>query len=117
MQQVEPLRRQLGREKIGPCQVAARPGEAGNKTEPDRVLGGNKGDWDRRGCRLSSRRPGARARGDYSDPSANQFGGQFRQSSVLVLGEAVDDCYVLALHIANLLEALAKCTQTVQIGR
>jgi len=95
MQQVEPLCRQLTTEKIDPCQVAARPGEAGDKTEPDRVLGGNKGDRDRRGCRLGSDRGGRCARGDYSDPSANQFGRQFRQSIVLVLGETVDYCYVL----------------------
>jgi hypothetical protein len=49
MQQVEPLCRQLTAEKVDPRQVAARPGEAGDKTERDRVLGGNKGDRDRRG--------------------------------------------------------------------
>ena len=63
MQQVEPLCRQLNAEKVDPCQVAARPGEAGDKTEPDRVLGDNKGDRDRRGCRLGSGRRGGRARG------------------------------------------------------
>src|SRR5262249_41913774 len=114
MQQVEPLCRQLTAEKVDPRQVAARPGEAGDKTEPDRVLGGNKGDRDRRGCRLGSGRRSGRARGDYSDPPANQFGRQFRQSIVLVLGETVDDCYVLALHIADVFEAQAECTQTVR---
>src|SRR5262249_30903589 len=34
-------------------------------------------------------------------------------SIVLVLGEAVDDCYVLALHIADVFEAQAECAQTV----
>jgi hypothetical protein len=47
-------------------------------------------------------------------PEAGQFGRQFRQSIVLVLGETVDDCYVLALHIADVLEAQAECTQTVR---
>src|SRR5215471_15305196 len=119
MQQVEPLCRQLTGEKVDPRQVTARPSEADDKTEPDRVLGGNKGDRDRRGCRLGSGRRGGRARGDYSDLSANQFGRQLRQSIVLVLGEAIDDCYVLALHIADLFEALAKCAQTVRhrVGR
>src|SRR5262245_40520720 len=114
MQQVEPLCRQLTRKKIDLSQVAARPGEAGDKTEPDRVLGGNKGDRDRRGCRLGSGRRGGRARGDYGDLSANQFGRQLRQSIVLVLREAVDDCYVLSLHIADVLEAQAECAQTVR---
>src|SRR6516165_3181172 len=119
MQQVEPLCRQLTAEKVDPCQVATRPGEAGDKTKPDWVFGGNEGDRDGRGCRLDSGRRGGRARGDYSDLSANQFGRQLRQSIVLVLGEAIDDCYVLALHIANLFEALAKCAQTVRhrVGR
>src|SRR5499427_4646041 len=114
MQQVEPLCRQLTTEKVDPRQVAARPGEAGDKTEPDRVLGGNKGDRDRRGCRLGSGRRGGRTRGDYGDLSANQFGRQLRQSIVLVLGETVDDCYVLALHIADLFETQAECAQTVR---
>jgi hypothetical protein len=42
MQQVEPLCRQLTAEKVDPCQVATRPGEAGDKTKPDRVFGGNE---------------------------------------------------------------------------
>src|SRR5262245_63697030 len=108
MQQVEPLCRQLTAEKVDPRQVAARPGEAGHKTEPDRVLGGNKSDRDRRGGRFSSGRRGGRARDDYGDLSANQFGRQLRQLIISVLGEAVDDCYVLALHIADVLEAQAE---------
>src|SRR5215510_14071461 len=114
MQQVEPLCRQLTAEKVDPRQVAARPGEAGDKTEPDRVLGRNKGDRDRRGCRLGSGRRGGRARDDYGDLSANQFSRQLRQSIVLVLGEAVDDYYVLALHMADVFEAQAECAQTVR---
>ena len=38
-QEFQPLCRQLSTEKIDPCQVAARPGEAGDKTEPDRIVG------------------------------------------------------------------------------
>ena len=51
-QQLQPLCRQLGSEKIDPCQVAARPGEAGDKTEPDRVFADSEHDGDRCGCRL-----------------------------------------------------------------
>ena len=40
-QEFQPLCHQLGTEKIDTCQVAARPGEAGDKTEPDRVFGGD----------------------------------------------------------------------------
>ena len=73
MQQVEPLCRQLTAEKVDPCQVAIRPGEAGDKTKPDRVFGGNEGDRDGRGCRLGSGRRSGRARGDYGDLSANEL--------------------------------------------
>src|SRR5262249_19623355 len=45
---------------------------------------------------------------------ANSFGPQLRQSIVLVLGEAVDDCYVLAFNIADVLEVQAECAQTVR---
>ena len=55
-QELQPLCRQLAREKIDPCQVAARPGEAGDKTEPDRVFGDDEDDGDRRGCRLGRER-------------------------------------------------------------
>ena len=41
-QQFQPLCRQLGIEKIDSCQVAARPGEARDKTKPDRVFGDAK---------------------------------------------------------------------------
>ena len=43
-------------EKIDPCQVAARPGEAGDKTKPDRVFADGEDDGDRRGCRLGRER-------------------------------------------------------------
>src|SRR6476659_10030425 len=40
----QPFCRQLGREKIDPGQVAARPGETGNETKLDRVFPGNEDD-------------------------------------------------------------------------
>ena len=43
-------------EEIDPCQVAAWPGEAGDKTKPDRVFGRHEDDGDRRGCRLGRKR-------------------------------------------------------------
>src|SRR5438128_8078572 len=46
--------------------------------------------------------------------TAHQVGRQLRQSIELILGEAIDDCYVLALHIADVLEAQAECAQTVR---
>ena len=54
------------------------------------------------------------ARGDHGNPSANQFGRQRRQPIELILGPAVFDRDVLALDIAGVFEALAKCAQTVR---
>ena len=55
-QEFQPLCGQLATEKIDPCQVAARPGEAGDKTKPDRVFADDEDDGDRRGCRLGRER-------------------------------------------------------------
>jgi hypothetical protein len=49
VQKCQPLRIVLTREKIDPRQVSARPGEAGDKTELDRVFADAKDDRDGRG--------------------------------------------------------------------
>ena len=113
-QEFQPLCHQLTTEKIDARQVAARPGEAGDKTKPDRVFADDEDDGDRRGCRLGRecRRRGSE-RGDHGDLPANQFGRQRRQPIDLTFGPAVFDRHVLALDIAGLLQALAECAQTV----
>ena len=79
-QEFQPLRYQLASEKIDPCQVAARPGEAGDKTKPDRVFADDEDDGDRRGCRLGGERPaGPWTVAITRDLSADQFGRQRRQ--------------------------------------
>jgi hypothetical protein len=57
-------------------------GEAGDKTKPDRVVGGKEDDWDGRGCRL-----GREHRRVTSGLLANQFGRQRRQSIDLIFGQ------------------------------
>jgi hypothetical protein len=52
-QKFKPFRRQFLREPIDACHVAAWPGDAGDKTKPDRVFAGTEDDGKRRGCRLS----------------------------------------------------------------
>ena len=55
-QQLQPLRRQLDREEVDARRVAARPVEAGDKTELDRVVADDEDDRDRRGRRLGRER-------------------------------------------------------------
>ncbi len=113
-QQFQPLCRHLGVEKIDSCQVAARPGEAGDKSEPDRVFGDDEHDGDRRGRRLGRQCRSEISGGDHRDLSANQFGRQRRQSIELSVGRAIFDRHVLALGEANVFEALAKPAHTVR---
>src|SRR5262252_2226225 len=74
-QQRKPLRNHLRRQNVHPCQVAAWPGEAGDKTELDRVLCCNEKDRDRR-CSLLRRECRRLTYGeDGCDPSASQIVG------------------------------------------
>src|SRR5262249_11357123 len=58
--------------KIGPSQVAAGAGEAGDKTSLDGIVAGDENDGDRRGCCLGRQyRSGTSGRGNDSDLSAN----------------------------------------------
>jgi hypothetical protein len=99
------------------CHVAARPGEAGHKTKLDRVFGSDEDDGDRRGCRLCCERcTGTSGRSNHGDLAASQLGRQLRKSIDLILGPAVYDRHVLALDIAGVLQALAKCAQSVRVG-
>src|SRR6516162_5234556 len=111
----QPLRRQLIGEKIDPRQIAARPIEAGDEAQPDRVFADAEGDRDRRRCRLGCEcRSGTSGRNDYCYLPVNQFGCQLRQPLELTLSPAIFDRHVLALDIAGVLEALAECAHTVR---
>src|SRR5262245_20050521 len=114
-QEFQSLLGQLDNKKVDPCQVAARPGEAGHKTELNRVFADDESDWDRCGGRLGRKRHSdASARGDYRDLSANQFGSQHREPIELILGPAVYDRHVLALDVAGVLQALAESCETAR---
>jgi hypothetical protein len=112
-QELQPLRRQLGREEIDAGRVAAWPGEARDKTEPDRVFGNEKHDGNRRG-RLGGRQCRGRAAcDDHVDAPANEVGRQRRQPIGLVLAPAIVDRDSLALDKAALLETLAKVADSI----
>ena len=93
-----------------PGDVAARPIEAGDETQPDRIVA----DWRRRSgivavAALAASAAGVAAdRDDHGHLAADQIGRQRRQSIVLTLRPAVFDRHVLALDIAGFVQALAE---------
>src|SRR5262249_6308147 len=94
--------------------VTTRPGEARDKTKPDRVFRDPEDDGDRRGCCFGrQRRRNTSGRDNHGDLPPNQLGRQLRQPIKLILAPTVYDRYVIALDIAGVLEALAKSAQTV----
>jgi hypothetical protein len=109
-------RRQLSIEKIDPGRVAARPGEAGDKTKPDRVIADTKDDRDRRGCSFGRQCGQIASRGDHGHLSANQVGHLRRQAIVLALQPVVLDCHVLAFDGAGFVEAFAERGRIARVG-
>ncbi len=88
----QPLCHDLTTEKIDTCEVAARPGEAGDKTKLNRVFGGGEDNGDRRGRRLGRQHhSGTSERCDHRDLAANQVDRKRRQPIDLILGPAVFD--------------------------
>jgi hypothetical protein len=84
---------------------------------PDRVVGDVENDRDRRGRRLSGeRRRRAPGCGDHGDAAPNQFGRKHRQLLQLIIGPPVFDRNVLALDVAGVSEALAKCAHWFRIS-
>src|SRR5262245_65274730 len=71
--------RQLTNEGIGTRQVAARPGQTGDKTELDRVFGDVEDDGDSGGYGLGRQRRRGIGGDDHDDLSPNQFGRQRRE--------------------------------------
>ena len=106
----QPLCHQLSAEKIDSCEVAARPGEACDKTDFHWVFGQEEDDRDGRGCRLSHPRT-IGERGDHGNLAPNQISRQSWQPIDLILREAVYDRHVLALNEALFLQALAEFAQ------
>jgi hypothetical protein len=102
-------------EKIDPSRIAARPGEAGDKTKLDRIIRNGKDDRNRLGRSFGRERRRRTGCGDHGDPSANQVGCQLRQPIELTLRPAVFDRHVLALDMAGFFKALVKCAQAVRV--
>jgi hypothetical protein len=77
----QPLCRQLSRQKIDAGHVSARPGQAGDKTKPDRVIEDDEHDGIVVVAALAANAEGTSG-GDYGHPPANQISRQLRQSSI-----------------------------------
>jgi hypothetical protein len=115
MQESQPLGHRFQEERIDAGRVAARPGEADDKTSLDRVFSDAEHDRDRRGRSLGRDR-GARAggRGDDGDTTADQVSHQRRQAIVLAVQPVVLDCHVLALDVAGFSKPLAERGHTAR---
>jgi hypothetical protein len=89
--------------------IAAGPIEAGDQTQPDRIIASNKDDRNGRRGRLGGEsRRGTAGRDDQRDLAANQIGCQCRQAVGLTFRRAVFNLDVLTLGITGLFEPLAE---------
>jgi hypothetical protein len=75
-QKLEPFGIHHGSEEADACEVAARPGETGDQTLPDRVVAGDEDDWDRRRCVFRRVRRWVAACYDHIHFAAAKVGGQ-----------------------------------------
>jgi hypothetical protein len=107
------LRPKFQRDEADTGDVAARPVEAGDEAELNRVASAYEDDRHRRGCGLG--REGRRGiADDQGYLPAKKVRHQKRQPVSSTLGRAVLDGDVLALDIASLLHALMERSHPVR---
>ena len=95
--------------KLMPVTLPPGPGEAGDKTKPDWVLGNAEDDWDRCCCIFRRERSlQAGWRGDQGYLSADQISHQGRKAIILAFKVVILDRHVLAFDIASFVEAFAE---------
>jgi hypothetical protein len=99
--EVDAFSRQLGRRCGQACDIAARPRQAFDKTGSKRIAGWRHNDGYRR--RRSFRGVHGRRLGSNNDIDleTNQFGGQFRETTELVIGRTKLNLEVLADDISE----------------
>ena len=86
----------------GRARLATRPSLTGSSATRRQWGSSSSPPWPRPPCRTA-------ARDDHGDLPANQLGRQRGQPIDLILGPAIFDRNVLALDIAGVFQALAKC--------
>ena len=92
--------------------IAARPVEAGDEANSDRVGADREHDRNRRGGGFRGKRRSVARCDDHCHLAADQIGRQRWQPIVLILRPAVFDRDVLTFDIAGLLQALTECGHT-----
>ena len=106
-QQLESFPRDRRGEEARAGDFAARPVEASDEAQFDRVAAATENDGNGGGCRLGDqRRTGIR--GDHGDLTANQIGRQGWQSIELTFGPAIFDRDIPALNVAGFLETITE---------
>jgi hypothetical protein len=96
--------------------VIARPVQARDKSERDRVGADPEDDRNCAGCCLCGEcRRTSIDRGYHRYLAANEIGGQLRQSIVLAIRPPIFDTHVPSLDIAGFLETLAERAQQVRM--
>src|SRR5262249_59815780 len=94
-----------GGEKMAPRRMAARPSEAGDETELDRVFGDAENDRDRPGCGFSrQRRHRARWRRNHTHLPMHQVSHLLGEPVEAPFRQAILDGNVLALDVAGFLQ-------------
>ncbi len=117
MQKCQPLLFQLSREKINSRQVAARPGQAGDKTKLHRVFADAKDDRDCRGRPFCHQRCKiAGGRGDNGHTTAHEIIHKRRKATELALQPVVLHRYVLAIEVAGLAKAVSERGAKGRVG-
>jgi hypothetical protein len=108
VQECQPLRNQLIREKIDSRQVSARPCKAGDKAELDRIVADQEDDGNRGGRRFGRHRRGTASGGNDGHLTTNEIARQCRQLIVFALRPTVFHCYVVTLDVTSFIQTPAE---------
>ena len=111
MQQFQPLRCDFYDQLGHACHIAARPIQAGDEAELNRICARFEDDRNGLGRRLCSQRGRSSGRGNHRYLTMNQIGHHRRQPIKLALCPAVFNRHVAALNITVFSQSFAKGRQ------
>ena len=105
MDHLQPLRIKRVRENGVASQIAARPVEAGDEAEPDRVAADGEDDWNRAGRALGGKRSRGGLRRNGSDAQRDEVKHMRPHRIELSLRKPIFDSDVLPFDIAGFTQA------------